>query len=92
MSTQGNWTDFGRIRDGERLEHTPWDTAQDLGSKKCLDVLCSEEKRDEGRQPRQTGDDRFAVPESFGRPAVDEQANDFADNSTVTEARLPLVE
>ena len=91
MPTQGHGADLRRVGDGKGLENTPRDTAHNLRSKERLDVLRGEEEGDEGGQPRQTGDDGLAIAEAFGRPAVEDQTDDFANDSTVTEASLPLV-
>lgn len=89
VTAESNGTDFRSVGDGESLEDTPGDTAEDFGSKQGLDVGSSEEDGGEGSDEEETDHDGLAVAEALGHKAVDEETNNFADLGAVAESRLP---
>lgn len=89
MASKGNRTHLRGVGNGQCLENTPRQTAENLGDQQGLDVLRGEEDGDEAGEANKGGDDGPAVAETLRDVAVDEEADDFADGDAVGEAGLP---
>jgi hypothetical protein len=72
------------------LEDAPGDAAEDFGREEGLDVLRGEKDGGEEGEEDEAADDGGAVAEALRGPAVDEEADDFADGGAVAQAGLPL--
>jgi hypothetical protein len=83
ITSERDGANFGGVGDANGLEDTPGKTAEDFGGEKHLDVLGGEEEGDAGGEPDETADDRIAVAEAFGEPAVEEETDNGTDVGTL---------
>jgi hypothetical protein len=56
-----------------------YDAAENFGHQQSFHVLCREEKSRPASNECQAADDGIPVPEAFGNPAVDQQADKLAN-------------
>jgi hypothetical protein len=89
VPTQRHGTNFRSISDGERLKHSPRNTAEDLCNLQVDDVLGGEEDGGEADDENQAGHDSVSVAEFLGHEAVDEETDDLADVCSVGQTCLP---
>jgi hypothetical protein len=89
ISTERNRANLRRIGNGQGLEDTPGDTAENLGDLQGFDVLRREEDSREDDDERETDHDGEAIAKAFGNNAVDEETDDFAYVGAVAETSLP---
>ena len=72
--------------EGERGK-VSYDAAEDLGREKGLHILSREEQSRPSVDKHQAHDDSPAIPEPFRHPAVDEEADKFANIGALKRSR-----
>ena len=89
VSAQGNRTHLTCVGDCERLEHTPWDTTQNLRNQKVHHRLRCEEDSREADDQEQARHNSVPVPNRLTNPSIEEQTNDLAHDDAVRQSSLP---
>ena len=90
VTSQCHRTYFGCVGNGESLENTPGDTAEDFTGEQSLDVGSREEDGGKGADQKETGHEGITVSEAFRSPSIDEKTDDFSSIGAIAKTRLPL--
>jgi len=89
VPAQRNRAHLGGIRDGKRLEHTPRNTAQNLGDQQVHHRLRRKEDGGKSSDERQASHDRVPIPVLFADVSVNLESDNLANHNAVGQAGLP---